>query len=154
MYELPFKPNEFDLFWAEGSIYNIGFERGLTEWRKFIKPNGFIAVSDCSWLTNVRPKEDANYFAENFKEIDSITNKLQIMTDAGYMPVAHFILPEYCWFDNYYTPIRNCMPAFLEENNNSEEAKLFVDRMNKERAMYQQYKSCHGYVFYIGQKVD
>ena len=30
---LPFSPGEFDVIWAEGSIYNIGFERGLREWR-------------------------------------------------------------------------------------------------------------------------
>ena len=28
MENLPFEPGELDLIWAEGSIYNIGFERG------------------------------------------------------------------------------------------------------------------------------
>ena len=155
MYQLPFKENEFDLLWAEGSIYNIGFERGLTEWRNFIKSNGFIVVSECCWLTNARPKnEDYNYFTDNFKEIDTISNKLQIMTNAGYLPVAHFILPEYCWLDNYYAPMHNRMQKFLKENNNSEDAKQFVDRMKEERKMYQQYKSYYGYVFFIGQKKD
>ena len=35
---LPFSPGEFDVIWAEGSIYNIGFERGLREWRQYLKP--------------------------------------------------------------------------------------------------------------------
>lgn len=38
MDELAFGDEELDLIWAEGSIYNIGFERGLTEWRRFLKP--------------------------------------------------------------------------------------------------------------------
>ena len=35
MEHLPFHEEELDLIWSEGSIYNIGFERGLAEWRKF-----------------------------------------------------------------------------------------------------------------------
>lgn len=48
---LPFSPGEFDVIWAEGSIYNIGFERGLREWRQYLKPGGIIAVTECSWLS-------------------------------------------------------------------------------------------------------
>ena len=48
MDDLPFRDGEFDIIWAEGSIYNIGFERGLAEWRRFLKPGGVIAVTECS----------------------------------------------------------------------------------------------------------
>ena len=34
MDNLPFGEEELDLIWSEGAIYNIGFERGLNEWRK------------------------------------------------------------------------------------------------------------------------
>ena len=51
---LPFSPGEFDVIWAEGSIYNIGFERGLREWRQYLKPGGIIAVTECSWLSGAR----------------------------------------------------------------------------------------------------
>ena len=44
MDNLPFREEEFDLLWSEGAIYNIGFERGLNEWRKFLKPGGYVAV--------------------------------------------------------------------------------------------------------------
>ena len=33
MDDLPFRNEELDLIWSEGAIYNIGFERGLNEWR-------------------------------------------------------------------------------------------------------------------------
>ena len=46
MLSLPFAEASFDLLWAEGSIYNIGFEKGLTQWRRFLKPDGFIAVTE------------------------------------------------------------------------------------------------------------
>lgn len=54
---LPFQEEELDLIWSEGAIYNIGFERGMNEWNKFLKKNGFIAVTEASWFTrNVPPK--------------------------------------------------------------------------------------------------
>ncbi len=40
MDKLSFQKEELDLMWSEGAIYNIGFERGLSEWRKFIKTGG------------------------------------------------------------------------------------------------------------------
>jgi len=36
MENLPFQNEELDLIWSEGAIYNIGFERGLNKWRKFL----------------------------------------------------------------------------------------------------------------------
>ena len=41
---LPFSPGEFDVIWAEGSIYNIGFERGLREWRHNRRDRMLVAL--------------------------------------------------------------------------------------------------------------
>jgi ubiquinone/menaquinone biosynthesis C-methylase UbiE len=45
MENLPFQKEEFDLFWSEGAIDNIGFERGLKHWHGFLKKNGYVAVT-------------------------------------------------------------------------------------------------------------
>ena len=37
MDNLPFQNEELDLIWSEGAIYNIGFERGMNEWNRFLK---------------------------------------------------------------------------------------------------------------------
>jgi len=57
MDNLPFQEEELDLIWSEGAIYNIGFNRGLNEWWKFLKIGGYIAVSEVSWFTEERPAE-------------------------------------------------------------------------------------------------
>ena len=49
MTNLPFEDESLDLIWAEGSIYNIGFEKGFAEWKRFLKKGGYIAVSECCW---------------------------------------------------------------------------------------------------------
>ena len=36
MDNLPFQNEELDLIWSEGAIYNIGFERGMNEWNRFL----------------------------------------------------------------------------------------------------------------------
>lgn len=153
MLELPFKENEFDVIWAEGSIYHIGFERGLKEWKQFLKPNGFMAITECCWLSSQRPK-DMSFITENVSEIDMISTKLKIIEDCGYKPIAHFILPEYCWIDNYYAIAKPRLKEFLEENNYSEPAKDFVERMNQEIEYYQTNKEYFGYVFFICKKTQ
>lgn len=150
MAELDFPEQSLDLIWAEGSIYNIGYEKGLREWRKFLKPNGYIAVSEATWFTNERPQEIAGFWEKNYSEINIVSKKVQQMQDAGYTPVAHFILPEVCWW-NYFNPILDYCEAFLQKHNYSEEAKGLVEHFKYEIELYDKYKAYYGYVFYIGQ---
>jgi ubiquinone/menaquinone biosynthesis C-methylase UbiE len=42
MSKMDFPDESFDIIWAEGSIFIIGFERGLKDWRRFLKPNGYL----------------------------------------------------------------------------------------------------------------
>ena len=35
MDNLPFEDEEYDVIWSEGAIYNIGFEKGLKDWKRF-----------------------------------------------------------------------------------------------------------------------
>jgi SAM-dependent methyltransferase len=46
MDELPFEKESLDLIWSEGAIYNIGFENGIKNWKKFLKPGGYLVVSE------------------------------------------------------------------------------------------------------------
>lgn len=62
MDNLPFQDEELDLIWSEGAIYNIGFERGMYEWNRFLKKNGFIAVTEASWFTPERPAEIEDFW--------------------------------------------------------------------------------------------
>ena len=45
MFDMNFADESFDIIWAEGSVYPIGFERGLREWRPLLRPGGFIPPS-------------------------------------------------------------------------------------------------------------
>jgi SAM-dependent methyltransferase len=154
MENLPFEEEELDLIWSEGAIYNIGFERGLKEWRKFLKTGGFLAVSEASWFTAQRPAEIESFWNDAYPQIDTIPNKLAILQDAGYIPVASFILPENCWIDNYYTPQVAVQEAFLKLHTGNSSVRDFIMTEQHEAALYQKYKEFYGYVFYIGRKIS
>lgn len=153
MDNLGFRGEELDLIWAEGSIYNIGFEEGLKYWRKFVKPGGHVAVSEASWFTERRPDEIHDFWMKEYPGIDTIPNKVDQMQKAGYVPVASFILPENCWTDHFFTPLIPAQKLFLEKHKGNQAAKDLVDNQRHEAELYNKYKAYYGYVFYIGRKL-
>ena len=153
MENLPFAHEELDLIWSEGAIYNIGFERGLREWHAFLRKGGYIAVTEASWFTEQRPQEIHDFWNDAYPEIDTIANKLYHMQNIGYIPVATFILPEYCWIDEFYKPQEQAQIKFLETYKGNATAKLFVANERHEAELYRKFKEYYGYVFYIGKKI-
>lgn len=153
MEELPFQKEELDLIWSEGAIYNIGFERGLNEWRKLLKTGGYIAVSEVSWFTDERPKEIDEFWMDAYSEIDTIPNKVAIMQKAGYVPVATFILPENCWTEHFYEPQVSVQETFLNKKAGNKAAEEFIANQRHETQLYYKYKEYYGYVFYIGKRI-
>lgn len=152
MEALPFQEESLDLIWSEGAIYNIGFERGLKEWRKFLKEGGYIAVSEASWFTNERPDEIEAFWMDAYPQIDTIPNKLQQLQNAGYIPIASFILPETCWTEQFYEPQIKAREAYLQQNVNNIAAREFIANQRHETSLYYKYKDFYGYAFYIGKK--
>ncbi|MDP2059113.1 MAG: class I SAM-dependent methyltransferase [Flavobacteriaceae bacterium] len=153
MDNLPFQDEELDMIWSEGAIYNIGFERGLNEWRKFLKTGGYVAVSEASWFTDERPAEINDFWMDAYPEIDTIPNKVAVMQKAGYVPVATFILPENCWTEHFYAPQVAAQEAFLKKYSGNQTAEELVANERHEALLYRKYKSYYGYVFYIGKKI-
>ncbi|HOC88796.1 MAG TPA: methyltransferase domain-containing protein [bacterium] len=153
MEKLAFEAEELDLIWSEGAIYNIGFERGLNEWRGFLKPGGFIAVSEASWFTDERPAEIDQFWKNAYPEIDTIPVKVAQMQKAGYIPVATFVLPENCWTEHFYEPQIPAQESFLKKHAGNKTAEELVANERHEAELYLKYKEFYGYVFYIGKKI-
>jgi ubiquinone/menaquinone biosynthesis C-methylase UbiE len=154
MDKLPFQEEEFDVIWSEGAIYNIGFERGLKEWRKFLKKGGYIAVTENTWFTTERPAEIQKFWQKAYPEIDTVSNKVAQMQKAGYMPVANFILPENCWTEHFYPPLLAAQEIFLEKNAGNQAAEDFIKYEQYVADLYNKYKAYFGYAFYIGKRIE
>ncbi|WP_018336824.1 MULTISPECIES: class I SAM-dependent methyltransferase [Butyricimonas] len=154
MDNLPFQDEELDLIWSEGAIYNIGFERGLNEWRKYLKTGGYIAISESSWFTDERPAEINDYWMDAYPEIDTIPNQVARIQKAGYIPVATFILPENCWTEHYFARKEAAREIFLDKYAGNKAAEEFMALQPREEELYRKYKEFYGYVFFIAKKVE
>jgi SAM-dependent methyltransferase len=153
MDDLPFQEKAFDLIWSEGAIYNIGFERGIKEWRTFLKTGGYIAVSEACWFTDERPAEIHEFWMDAYPGIDTIPNKVEQMQKAGYVPIATFIIPENCWIEHFYAPQVAAQEVFLRENAGNKAAEDFIANQRHETQLYHKYKEYYGYTFFIGKKI-
>ena len=153
MDDLPFAEEEYDVIWAEGSIYNMGFESGAGYWKQFLKPGGLLVVSEITWLTRSRPAVIQQYWDAQYPEIGCASDKFGILERSGYSPAAYFTLPESSWLENYYRPLQNSFTDFLNRHENTDEAKAVVDAEQNEIALYKRYKCYYGYGVYIARKL-
>lgn len=152
MDNLPFQQEELDLIWSEGAIYNIGFERGLKEWRKYLKTGGYIAITESSWFTDERPAEINSFWVDAYPEIDTLPNQVAKIYKAGYLPVATFILPESCWTEHYFAHKIAAQEIFLAKYAGNKIAEEFSALQFHEEVLYSKYKEFYGYVFFIAKK--
>jgi ubiquinone/menaquinone biosynthesis C-methylase UbiE len=153
MEELPFEDEQFDVIWSEGAIYNIGFNKGLSDWRRYLKPGGLLVASEITWTTSSRPSELQSHWNSEYPEIGTASSKIKAIEDNGYSPVGYFVLPENCWLDNYYDPMRSNFQAFLNRNKNSEEAQAIVKAECHEIELYEKYKTYYSYGVYVAKKL-
>lgn len=153
MENLPFEDEAFDLLWSEGAIYNIGFERGVRDWKRYLKPGGLLVVSEITWLTDSRSAELQRYWDAEYPEIDVASSKIRILEQNGYSPLGYFVLPPHCWRDNYYRPMQNRFPDFLARHGHSKAAQAIVEAEIREMDLYEKYKSDYSYGVYIAKKL-
>ena len=156
MFDLPFEEEEFDLIWSEGAVYILGFEKGFREWRRFLKPGGYMVVSELSWLRRDVPEDLFDYWTksdEGYPGIDYISAKIAAIEQSGYRPVGHFVLPEHAWLENYYRPLEEQKQAYLKRYASHEDARKVTVQFERELENYKKYKDFYGYVFYLAQKV-
>ena len=153
MDNLPFAEEEFDVIWSEGAIYNIGFERGVADWRRYLKAGGLLVASEITWTTGSRPEEIQSHWDREYPEIDVASAKIRVLEKNGYSPIGYFVLPEYCWLDQYYQPMQARFEDFLSRNGNTEEARAIVTAEKQEIDLYERYKSYLSYGVYVARKL-
>ena len=117
MFDMDFPDESFDIVWAEGSIYVIGFERGLREWKRLLKPGGSMVVHD---------------------EQGNVREKLEQISDCGYELLGYFTLSKETWWTEYFAPLEKLVnetrtkypydQSVLEE---TQQAQVELDMYNK-----------------------
>ena len=154
MFKMDFPDESFDLIWSEGSIFLIGFERSLKEWRRYIKPKGFLVVRDMSWLRPDPPQEIWDYWKKVYPGIKTIKENLNIIPSCGYLILGHFALPEDAWWDEYYGPLEERIQALREKYKDSPKSLAQLNKEQVEIDLYCKYSKWYGSAFYIMQRID
>jgi ubiquinone/menaquinone biosynthesis C-methylase UbiE len=130
MSELDFPDESFDIIWAEGSISRIGFEKGLKEWRRFLKPSGFLVVHD---------------------EITNITKKLEQIPSCGYDLLGHFTVSGDTWWTEYYGPWEKRVNEMRTKYSDEPKALLELEEQ-REIELFKANPRRYSSVFLIMQK--
>jgi ubiquinone/menaquinone biosynthesis C-methylase UbiE len=152
MFEMDFPEEYFDIIWAEGSIFIIGFEQGLSAWKKFIKKNGYLAVHELTWLKDNPPKEIFDYFERVYPAITTIEKNLELIKKCTYNITGYFSLLEDAWWDFYYTPLEKRLKKLQVKYKDNPEALEMIQEEHKEINMFRKYNEWYGSVFYVMQK--
>jgi len=157
MFNLKYEKGSFDLIWCEGAIFIIGFERGLTQWRPLLADNGYLVVSELSWLRKDVPQEIQLYMDEMYSGLEdskanSVDENIETAKKAGFQVLNSFILPKKSWFTHYYSPIEAKLPLLKAKHRDEPDALQFLAGEEKEIEMYRRYSDYYGYAFYVLQK--
>lgn len=153
MFDLDYEEESFDLIWSEGAIYIMGFEEGIKAWHKFLKPGGYMAVTEVSWLKKEISNKPQAFWGKHYPDIGTISKNIKIIEQSGYVPIAHFVLPEETWWKFYYTPMIKRIEELRREHQGDPEWESALEDELEEVELYKNYSSEYGYVFYIMKKI-
>lgn len=151
MFTLDFPDASFDVIWAEGSIYIIGFQQGLDQWKPLLKPRGYLAASELTWLKPNAPKELKEFWYEGYPAMQDIEGNLKIMQNSRYKIINYFVLPESAWWNQYYQPLEEKLQGLRKHYQDDAEALEVINMQQFEIDLYRKYSEYYSYVFYIGQ---
>lgn len=94
-----FNKNSFDIIWAEGSLFIMGFEQSLIDWYQLIKPQGFLVVHDA---------------------MEDMDKKIEMIPSLGYLLINHFTITETQWWTDYFSPLKDLIKRYEHQSHTDE----------------------------------
>lgn len=152
MLEMPFAEQSFDLLWAEGSIFIIGLERGLREFRRFIRPGGFLAFTELCWFTDTPSAEPKAFFDAVYPDIRNAEQITELAQECGYTQIESFSLPDSAWWEQYYNPMQTRLTELRARHGADPEAEEVYGFLDREIALFRQHSAEYGYRFVVLQR--
>jgi len=149
MAAVPFADASFDAIWCEGAMYMLGLETALREWRRLLRPTGYVAATHPCWLKADVPAGARALWQDEVFEMTTIDESLTTIARAGYGVVEHFVLPASAWWDDYYTPIEAKLPSLLAQHADDPAARRRIEEARSEIEGYRRFGDSYGYVFFV-----
>jgi len=152
MFDIEFSDGSFDVIWSEGSMWILGFERALEEWRRFIRPRGFLVVHEMAWLRPDPPSEIRSCWQLAYPGIRTASEYVEQVPAYGYDLIGHFVLPEDFWWVDYYLPMVARIGELRKKYLEDQAAQRALDQEQHAAELYREYSSWYGSVFLVMQR--
>jgi trans-aconitate methyltransferase len=150
MQDIPAVFQPIDLLWSEGAAYNIGFANALTIWASAINKDGFVVVSELSWLRDQVPDVVREFFLSGYPDMQSLQQNLVLAANAGYRVLTTYTLPKETWVEGYYDVLEPRAKSLVDHPDAS--VKDFAVETIKEIEIFRRSEDSYGYVFYVLQR--
>jgi ubiquinone/menaquinone biosynthesis C-methylase UbiE len=128
MFNMGFPDGSFNIIWSEGSIYAIGFERGLREWKRFLKPGGYMVIHD---------------------EQGNIGNKIEQISKCGYYLRGYFILSKETWWTEFFAPLERLIGESQTRYTNGPKVLEEFQQAQVELDMFKQDPEHNSSIYFI-----
>ncbi|MFE3068367.1 GNAT family N-acetyltransferase [Streptomyces sp. NPDC059247] len=146
---LPFPDGSFDVVWAESSVYVLGFDRALAEWRRLLAPGGTLVLTECVWTTP-DPDPAARAFWSEHYPLRTVAENAAAAIGAGWHVLGSFTQPESDW-EAYYGPLAARADAADTTVPGMAEA---VAGARAEIALRREHGTSYGYAGFVLRPVD
>ena len=154
MDDLSFPEESFDLIWAEGSAFVMGFREAVSSWKRLLKPGGYLALSDLVWFTRTPTEECREYFAHQYPAMVHEEEAQQMIRDAGYTILDTFRLPDAAWWDHFYTPLSRRVELLKEQYPDDREKQALLASIDEEIEIFRTHSREYGYSFFVARNGD
>jgi ubiquinone/menaquinone biosynthesis C-methylase UbiE len=129
--DMTFPRESFDIVWSEGSIFVIGFNRGIQEWKRFLKPGGFLVIHD---------------------EKGDVQEKLQQISQCGYKLLGYFTLSQETWWTEYFAPLEKLIAESQISHANDPHTLEELGQARMELEMFRRNPERNNSVYFAMQK--
>ena len=156
MADLPFGKDSFDLIWSEGAAYIMGVPEAFNHWKTFLRPQGYIAITEISWLVPEAevPQPAFDFFHGEYPAISDVPGNLARIEACGYEVIDHFTLPDQSWWTDYYTPLSEKIEVAREKYRGDTTAQSLLDDTTEELRVRREYGDSFGYEFIVARLID
>lgn len=142
----------FDLLWSEGAIYTQGFENGLKDWARYLKPGGLAVLSEASWLKEDRSQAATEFWGADYPDMGTVEENRARAARAGFELLSTHVLPEEDWWTEYYQPLIPLIAGARAEFSGDAPVQAMLDEQEKEIRLFEQASDEYGYVFFTLKK--
>ena len=129
--DMDFPDESFDIVWSEGSIFVIGFKKGLQKWKRLIRPGGFIVVHD---------------------EMGDVEEKLEQISNCGYELLGYFVLDTDVWWNEYFAPLEKLVNETRAKYADNQEVREALNQAQSEVDFFREFPNRNRSVCFVMKK--